>query len=267
MLLIYLFVSMVIVGWQFWSFIIIYTGTQQNLIPVRLEAYMQNLPVFLLPGMLVTMISGIILISGGPKSKNVNSVYLKYNFILLAIYFATILIDYLLFRTDHHHNIFELIIAVIAMGIIYIAGMMHLKSDQVIYLHPTLMGSQFVHTVLAGLAAFILFSSLAEYASFRTGWMLLLIFLDMFIVFGHFRFLSAAGDETRMIARQLLSRYIFIFGARLIVGIFIPLVLVIYTYFSEKTDLRNAAALILIGIFLQRAIFIIIIGHKGHREF
>jgi hypothetical protein len=260
--LIYLFLSMVLIGWQFWAFVTIYGSAQENLIPVRLDVFMQSLPAFLIPGMIIILICGTVLFIARRPFDLLNITFFKYHYISLCIYFILLLLDYILFRASCHYNIMELIITIFGLMAVYAGGMAHLKSDLVIYHHPTLMGSQVVHTALAGLAAFLLMSPLSEYAAFQPGWFLALIFLDMFIVLGHFRFLSAAGSETRLIARQLLGKYIFLFGARLIVGIFIPLVLVIYSIFSDRIELSGAAALVLIGIFLQRAIFIIVIDHR-----
>jgi len=69
----------------------------------------------------------------------------------------------------------------------------------------------------------------------------------MLIVFARFRFLAAFNPTTNQAAKQLLGKYIFIFGARIILGIFTPLVFLLYAMISDFSDFRGIAVLILLG--------------------
>ena len=135
----------------------------------------------------------------------------------------------------------------IFLGSVYLAGFIFLHSDYPEFHHPTTIGGVVVTSALAGLSCFILLSGLSDLVQFQATWLLILLLLDMLIVFARFRFLAAFNPATNQAAKQLLGKYIFIFGARIILGIFTPLVFLLYTMISDFSDIRGIAVLILLG--------------------
>ena len=53
-------------------------------------------------------------------------------------------------------------------------------------------------------------------------------------------------------ARLVLGRYAFYFGIRIIVGIFIPAVFIIYAIYSKTYPTDGVSSMILIGVFFDK---------------
>ncbi|MBD3224597.1 MAG: hypothetical protein GF313_07700 [Caldithrix sp.] len=86
--------------------------------------------------------------------------------------------------------------------------------------------------------------------------LLVLLLTELFIVFLKFAMLNRFSQETRQTGRILLTDYSFLFGSRLILGIFIPLVYTFYQLFTGNVQLRFLAIFLLIGEILERYLFV-----------
>jgi hypothetical protein len=86
--------------------------------------------------------------------------------------------------------------------------------------------------------------------------LVVLLGIDLLIVFARFQFLSKPGETTRKIARNLMGRNLLYFGARIILGIFMPAIFLIYNIIRGEGDVKGIEILVLLGILIDRYLFI-----------
>jgi len=80
--------------------------------------------------------------------------------------------------------------------------------------------------------------------------------IELLRIFTRFKYLTKFNYETNMIARSLLGRYGIYFGVRIVAGIFMPFVYIIYALYANEKLFQGVGALILIGEFIERLLFI-----------
>ncbi|MHB2153591.1 hypothetical protein ACX8XN_04230 [Calditrichota bacterium GD2] len=87
-------------------------------------------------------------------------------------------------------------------------------------------------------------------------WICSLIVLELFSIFGRFKALNMIRPETRQTVRLILINYGFVFGARMVIGIFIPLIFCLYQAWSKENVIAISVFFLVIGEMLERFIFI-----------
>ncbi len=247
LLITYLFLSAGLPGWQFWAFTATFYPANEQVIAERFPIYMNDLFIYLLPLWTITFLTGLIIYAGDKNQLPIDYLSYKKHFFLICSYYIFLLLNFSLYKLNFYFYVYELLGIILVLGSVYLAGFIFLHSDHPEFHHPTTIGGIIVTSASAGLSCFILFSGLADKVQFQTAWLLILLVLDMLIVFARFRFLSAFNPTTNQAAKQLLGKYIFIFGARIILGIFTPLVFLLYTMISDFSGFRGIAVLILLG--------------------
>ena len=87
-------------------------------------------------------------------------------------------------------------------------------------------------------------------------WLCGLIIIEIFIILSRFKVLNMLRPETRQTVRLTLVNYGFVFGGRLIVGNFIPLVFCLYQGWSQENVLPISVIFVVLGELLERYLFI-----------
>ena len=247
LLITYLFLSAGLLGWQFWAFTATFYPANEQVIAERFPIYMNDFFIYLLPLWAITFFTGLIIYTGNKSQLPIDLRSYRKHFFLIGSYFIFLVLNFSLFRLNFYFYVYELLGMIIVLGSVYLAGFIFFHSDHPEYHHPTTNGGIIVTSALSGLSCFILLSGLSDLVKFQTTWLVILLLLDMLIVFARFRFLAAFNPTTNQAAKQLLGKYIFIFGARIILGIFTPLVFLLYAMISDFSDFRGIAVLILLG--------------------
>ena len=93
---------------------------------------------------------------------------------------------------------------------------------------------------------------------------LILLIFDTLILYSRFRYLSKFSSATNRIARRLLGPYLLYFGSRVIVGIFMPIIYLIYALIFSTITIKGTGILLLVGTFLGWALFIFVVEEEGN---
>ena len=87
-------------------------------------------------------------------------------------------------------------------------------------------------------------------------WICALILLELLVIFGRFKVLNMVRPETRQTVRLILVNYGFVFGARLIIGIFIPLTFCLYQAWFKENVIAISVFFLVMGELIERFLFI-----------
>jgi hypothetical protein len=63
-----------------------------------------------------------------------------------------------------------------------------------------------------------------------------------------------------------MGPYLLYFGTRIIVGIFMPILYLLYAIFFDPITLKGTAILLLLGTFLERLLFVFVMEDKQGDE-
>ncbi len=258
----YIFLNSSLLGWQFWSFVATFYSANAQIIATQYPLLMSDLQIYLLPLWIITVIVGFILYLQMRDQLPIHILSFRFHFFFVAGYCLFMAINLILYYLDATFYVYELLGVTLVLLLIYRGGLIFFRSDRPEFMHPTTMGTTVVMTGLAGLSLFNLLSGLSEQVEFQNTWLLILLFLNMSVLFARFRFLASFNPETKQAAKELLGKYIFLFGTRIILGIFTPIVFLIYSMFAEINDLKGISILILFGSLID--IYLIII--TSHSE-
>jgi DMSO reductase anchor subunit len=172
------------------------------------------------------------------------------------IFLFILFINYLTIIWKIHLDVFELISFILAIWVLKRWGSVFYDSRVVTWRHPTTHGAFFVAALLCGCALVSLFDLTPMDSSLLYFFILILLLFDLFIVFARFQFLSKSGEITNRIARNLMGNQILYFGSRIIIGIFMPAIFILYNIFISDNDMKGVELLILVGTMLDRFLFI-----------
>ncbi|MFC2088548.1 hypothetical protein ACFLSX_03025 [Calditrichota bacterium] len=128
--------------------------------------------------------------------------------------------------------------------------------EKLAWYHPTTQSTFYISAMLLGISQILIFN-LFETQSYEYIILILLI-IEALRLTTRFRFLSKTSYETNKIARLFLGKYGIYFGVRVVVGIFMPIAYTVYSMISSVGLLQGVGALIIIGEFLERLLFVFI---------
>jgi DMSO reductase anchor subunit len=153
-------------------------------------------------------------------------------------------------------EVFELITFIFAIWVLKRWGTVFYHSKVAAWKHPTTHGSFFVSGLLNGVALL----SLLHLQEVKSGTLyfilVILLAFDLLIVFARFQYLAKSGEMTNRIARSLMGRQILYFGSRIIIGIFMPAIFILYNIIRGEGDLKGVEILILLGTLIDRYLFV-----------
>lgn len=177
---------------------------------------------------------------------------LKSNVYGLLSYLVLIYIIYLLGRSGHPVKIIELFTAFLAIYLIYT-----FQNELVLDGYPAWqhLATTLNIGVALGKMALVAIIVWMDY-KYLTSLILIVILADALIVFARLRYLGHAAPEAQQASRMILMYYNVAFGARIILGIFIPLVYVGYQYLGGFGGTRAIAVFLVMGELLERYLFV-----------
>lgn len=251
----YIYYANLLLGWQLVSFIYIYQSTNSSEILNRQLNWLVFQPYLIAIGATITILLLIIHrispvfqlqhVQGLPKQVMIQNIFLT---LLFINYLSTVL--------NVHLQVFELISFLFALWVLQRWGSVFYHSKAVPWQHPTTHGSFYISGLLTGTALLSLFQ-FGSIDSFRLNIILIILLMfDLFVVFSRFQFLSKSGETTNRIARNLMGRRLFHFGSRIIVGIFMPVIFILYMMLITEEEIKGVEVLILVGTYLDKYLFI-----------
>jgi hypothetical protein len=253
-LTVFIYVITLICGWQLISFLYIYSTLNQDAVGWRLIRIYNYQPYITVIGIFI--ISLILLLTRVGKNTTTNLLHSFKNILtIFTIYLVLLLINIFLYSFDLHINILELTAFFLDLWILTKLGSALFNQKFEGWHHPTTNGGIFISSLLIGIALLDLFGIV----DFQNNWIkysiLMLLSFDLIILFARFQYLSKHSHQTNRLARNLMSNQILLFGLRIIVGVFMPLIFIIYSTIINENSLQGISALILLGTILERYLF------------
>lgn len=186
---------------------------------------------------------------------------LRYNFYGFFILLILLYGIYLLYKFDLSIKIIDFLAAVLAVYLVY-----SFQAKLVVYgcpawKHPTTTTNIIAGVVKAGVVVLILLMNVQNIAWF----ILAVLIFEILVIFARFKFLNSYSLESRQTSRLLLTRYNILFGARMIVGLFIPLVYAGYSLIGQIQSLRFIAIFLALGELIERYLFVYAAAPEGSK--
>ena len=263
---IYTYTVTAFLGWQIFSFINIYFQLNQNRIQFSFQQWM-TIQYSYFPVISVFIIVLLVLLftrkSIKQKQFPFNYLAFKLHIIYLSVLIAGVLINYILHIYQMHQNILELINLVFAiLCLSQLSKLFYLKVKSA-WFHPTTLSTFYISAALLGISQLLIFESLNYPFSGYAYFLLALLVIEVLRIFTRFKYLTKHSYETNMIARSLLGKYGIYFGVRVVAGIFMPFVYIIYALYANEKLFQGVGALLLIGEFIERLLFIYLSDTKA----
>jgi len=259
LLTIYVYIVTAFLGWQIFSFINIYFQLNQKRIQFAFQQWMEVHSSYF-PVVITLIIVLFLLLSARKSIKQkqypINYIAFRMHIIYLSILMVGILINYFLYINQMHQNILELLNIVVAILCLSQVSKLFFVKEKSTWYHPTTLGSIYISTILLGISQMVIFETVSYPFSGYAYFLLLLLVIELLRIFTRFKYLTKFNYETNMIARSLLGRYGIYFGVRIVAGIFMPFVYIIYALYANEKLFQGVGALILIGEFIERLLFI-----------
>lgn len=258
----YIYYANLLLGWQIVSFIYLYQSTVPEEISVRLEKWSVFDLYVIGIGVLITIlllvihrIFQIIPVQFIPGSRRQ---MMLQNLFLVLLFFNILAIE-----LNVHLDVLELIAFVFAVWLLLKWGAVFYNTGRAGWMHPTTHGSFSVSALLTGCSLLGIFNLVSIHSSILYDSLLVLLILDLCIVYARFKYLSNSGQETMKIARTLMGSHILFFGARIILGIFMPAIFIVYMMIIKGAEVKGVEILILVGTAIDRFLFVNSVNNSG----
>jgi len=251
----YVYYSTLILGWQIVSFIYLYQSTSAKEIFDRLDKWFVFEPYLIGVGALLT-ISLLILNRISPiiylqQIRDLPKQIMFQNLLLVILFF-----NYLTIKLNFHLDVFELFAFIFALWILTKWGSIFYHTKIPGWMHPTTHGSFFVSALLVGCSLVSILSLTSIDTSILLYFLLILLAFDLFIVFSRFQYLSKFSQTTNLVARQLMGSHLLYFGTRIIIGIFMPAIFILYLILIDEGKVQEVEFLIIVGTLIDRFLFV-----------
>ena len=243
-------------GWQIVAFTYIYSSMDLLIIDERLEQFFRFQPSLIGFGLLLTI---MIDIWNRFFDKQVGADYaglrqiskIQYGYMLL------LLSNYILFKLDLHFNAVELLTSIISLWLLNNLGSLLYNPAKPGWHHPTTHGSLYIAAILIGSCMLDIFNLVKMQDEILVYFVFAWLTFELIIVYARFQYLSKHSQETNRLARKLMGGQILFFGIRIIIGIFMPMIFIVYSTFLDEKPVEGITALILLGTILERYLFVI----------
>lgn len=176
---------------------------------------------------------------------------LRKNAVYLVLMAVILYVLYLLHLRGYHLRIVELILAFGVMYIIY-------AFQNILLLHgyPAWQNVTTTFNVLIGMGkAMIVTWVIVFHVTDLQGWISVFLIFELLILFWRLQLLNRQRAETKQSVRYLLVQHSLLFGSRLIIGLFIPLVFDMYQWLTNGRVTGVEILFILFGELLERYLF------------
>ena len=251
-----LYYSTLMLGWQVASFVYIYASMDDAIIRAHLEKFFYFQPYLLGTGLIISIFSKIL--AGLYDLKDITVLLeLRKNAKVAWGYLLWLISSYLLFKVHSYLHVFDLITFLFSLWLIYWLGSVLNKAAMPGWYHPTTHGSLYMAAALNGCVLLDVFNMVKLENTGLVYLVLLLLTFEIIILYARFQHLAKHSQETNRLARRLMGSQILFFGTRIMVGIFMPMIFLIYSVFSGGKSVEGVAVLILAGTLLERYLFVI----------
>ena len=192
-----------------------------------------------------------------------NITYLRYHLIVQSFLIASLLLSHLSLSYSFHFNLLELISVLLALISLFLLSNGFYYSTRHSWRTNSTRWGFFYSALLIGYGFLINLESVNLNLRSAAYTIIVLLCLELGRLVLRFRFLYLHSHETHSILRMLLGKYLIYFGVRTIVGIFIPVVYIIYGLLTHIQFIKLVGILLLLGEFMEK-VLLIFIASPGH---
>lgn len=249
----FFFHTSLLLGWVIGGFVTIYGSMHEAAIMASLAYYISLQPYWIGSALLSSAIYWIL---RKKASGNLISAAVTHLVGWQTVFVFLLLLNYTLYTLGYHIHVLELAGFIMAIVLVLRWGTVLSRQPLPGWQHPTSFGLFLISTLLNGSALLILLIPEVNKSSILITIIAGLLVLGLLILYARFHFLSSHSQETNSMARLLMGQMIFLFGTRIIVGFFMPLVFIIYFYFIRGETVEAVIFLILAGTLLGFYLFI-----------
>ena len=228
-LVFYFFLSVCMYGIQIIGFLYIYSAARPEIILERFRI-LSNLHMYSgVTGVVFTAAFSLLFFSRPVIIKSVSGIDLaslrtqiRWQWFFLFL----VLAGYILWMYQMHLNIVYLFIFIVAIYSVFLSASCFYRGEVKSWKHPTSYGNFFISALIQGWA---ILNIISVPGISSTAWLIFILFLlvfDLLIIYNRFVYLSKFSVQTRVITQQLVGAYLLYFLTRLVLGIFIPLILI-----------------------------------------
>ncbi len=176
---------------------------------------------------------------------------LKKNARYLLLFTLLLYILYVLHIRNMHLRIIELILA---FGLIYIVY--SFQNILLLYGYPAWQNITTGLNILFGIGKIMLVTWVIVYRVYDLqGWVTVFLVFELLVIFWRLKLLNMQRAETKQTVRYLLVEHSLLFGSRLIIGLFIPLVFDLFQWIGHGQVNGVQMMFILFGELLERYMF------------
>jgi hypothetical protein len=176
--------------------------------------------------------------------------------IYLGILIIGAFLNLILYLNQLNQNLIELFIFVFAvLSLNQVSKLFYVKAKSS-WFHSTTISSFYFSSILLGTGQLIFFSIISYPFTGYAILLLSVLVIEILRIFTRFKFLTKHSYETNLIARSLLGKYGIYFGVRVVAGIFMPIVYIIYALYANQKLFQGVAVLLIIGELIERLLFI-----------
>ncbi len=268
-LTIYSYLITLFLGWQIFSFINIYFQLNDNRIQFSFHQWMgvqqSYLPIIII---VIILISIFLITNKSIKQKKypINYKAFKLHLTWLSVLILGAVTNYILYIFQLQQNILELINLIVAILCLNQLSKIFYVKEKSAWYHPTTQSTFYISAALLGISQILILEMLNYSYSSYAYFILLILTLEILRIIARFKYLTKFSYETNMIARSLLGRYGIYFGVRVVAGIFMPIVYIIYALYANEKLFQGVGALLLIGEFIERLLFVYLSDYPTNKS-
>lgn len=258
-LTVFSYIISLFLGWQIFSFINIFFQLNEKRIQFSFEQWMGVQSTYYPIISIILVLLGIVLLNRNAIKQKyylLNYPALKSMITWLAILIGGVFVNYLLFLFDIAQNFIELINFILTILCLNQLSKIFYVKNKLAWYHPTTQGSIIISVLLLGISQMLIFETINYPFTGYAYLLLILLIIENLRIFSRFKYLTKTSYETNKIARLLLGRYGIYFGVRVVAGIFMPIVYIIYALYANENLFQGVGALLIIGEFVERLLFI-----------
>ncbi len=250
-----IYFSTLLLGWQIASFIYIYHSIDERIILERMTRWSSIQPCFIWLGVIFTLLYLPVKQFLGKKNQELQKT-IQVQMIMQGLYILFIFLNITLFKSKSHINVLELAAFLFALWLLLRWGAIFFHSNRPGWHHPTTHGSFYTAAFVNGCALLNIFNLISIQDSNLKYLILVLLAFELFILYSRFHYLSIYNQETNHMAKELFSSLFLFFGTRIIIGIFMPAIFILYTLLFKGKNVEGIAVLLLMGTLMERYLFI-----------
>ena len=268
-LTIYSYLITLFLGWQIFSFINIYFQLNDNRIQFSFHQWMgvqqSYLPIIII---VIILISIFLITNKSIKQKKypINYKAFKLHLTWLSVLILGAVTNYILYIFQLQQNILELINLIVAILCLNQLSKIFYVKEKSAWYHPTTQSTFYISVALLGISQILILEMLNYSYSSYAYFILLILTIEILRIIARFKYLTKFSYETNMIARSLLGRYGIYFGVRVVAGIFMPIVYIIYALYANEKLFQGVGALLLIGEFIERLLFVYLSDYPTNKS-